>query len=66
MSTLVKKIVVVILFLLALGGLYALLLGFGLIGGGFSIHDTYVVITVLPLGTHTPDQKFPLLVPLFR
>ena len=54
------------MILFALGGLHALLQGFGLVGDSVSIHDTHVVNTILPLGPKVPDQKVPLLPPLLR
>ena len=49
-----------------LGGLQALLRGFGLVGERASIHDTHVVNTVHPLSPRMPDQQAPLLLPLSR
>ena len=45
----------IILHILLLRGFQALLGGFGLVGGGYNIHDTHVMSTVRPLRPEVPD-----------
>ena len=53
----------VLLLIFALGGLNALLWGFGMVGDGVIIHDTHVANNVRPLIPKVLDKKVPLLPP---
>ena len=53
--TLFEASVKIILILLLLSGFQALLGGFGLVGGGVSIHEIHVVDTVHPLNPEVSD-----------
>ena len=50
----------VFLLLLLLSGFQELIVFFGLVGGGVSIHDTHVVNTVCPLIPKVSDEDTPL------
>ena len=50
----------ILLFLCLLRGFQAPLGGFGVVGGGVSIHDTHVVNTVCPLIPKVSDEDTPL------
>ena len=50
----------IIFFLRLLSSLKVLLGGFGLVGGGVSIHDTHVVNNIRPLYTEVYDEEIPL------
>ena len=60
MSALFEAGIKVLLFLLLLSGFQALLEVFGLVGGGVSINDTYLLNTVRPLRLEVSDQYTPL------
>ena len=60
MPTLFEAGIKTLLFLLLLSGLQALRRGFGMVGVGVSIHDTYVVNTFLPLRPEVYDEDIPL------
>ena len=59
-SKLFESDVETLLMICLLGGLQALIRGFGLIGGGISIHNTNVVNTVHPLRPKVSDEEIPL------
>ena len=50
----------ILLLLCLLSGFQAVLGGFGMVGGGISIHDTHVVNTVRTLNTEVSDEETPL------
>ena len=54
----------VLLLILLLSGFQALLVVFGLVGGGVIIHDTHVMNTVSPLGSDVSDENIPLQISL--
>ena len=55
-----EAVVEIILLLLLLSFFQTLIRGFGLVGGGVSIHDTYVVNSVRPLRPEVSDEEIPL------
>ena len=60
MVTLFEVGVDILIFIRLLRGLQAPFRGFGLVGGGIIIHDTYVVNTVYPLHPEVSDKNTPL------
>ena len=46
----------ILLLLCLLSGFQAVLGGFGMVGGGISIHDTHVVNNIRPLLTEVSDE----------
>ena len=55
MPTLLEASVNILFLILLLSGLQALLGGFGLVGGGVSIHNNHVVNTICPMRPEFSD-----------
>ena len=54
----------ILLLIILVGVFQELLRGLGLVGGGFSIHDTHVMNTFLPLIPKVSDEEIPLQISL--